>query len=161
MTHDEFREAMTKALLAKGGTFVSTEADPWDPADEDCTNEFHPGYRTQVDFPHWIVFLSSDDDPDWNDTEDEDVAFDLAAYFQHIISLNFDEANAAVADSLPEGWLLETVGEGVPGFWLSTTIDFDRREDFQAIIDELIESCNVVHERIGAWPNAPKIERLI
>ena len=27
MTHDEFREAMTKALVAEGGTFIATEPD--------------------------------------------------------------------------------------------------------------------------------------
>jgi len=146
MTHDEFREAMTKALVAEGGTFIAAEADdPWN--------------RTEVEFSHWTAFLATDGDPDWND--DEDFTFDLAVYFQYIISTSFEEANAAVSGLLPEGWILETAGEGVPGCWLSTTIDFDRREDIQSIIDGFVKGCNIVHERIGAWPNVPKIERLI
>jgi len=146
MTHDEFREAMTKALVAKGGTFIATEPDdPWN--------------RTEVEFPHWTAFLTTDGDPEWND--DEDFTFDLAVYFQHIVTPNFDEAKAAAARLLPNGWILETAGEGVPGCWLSTTIDFNRREDIQGIIDGFVKGCDIVHERIGAWPNVPKIERLI
>jgi len=146
MTHDEFREAMTKALVAEGGTLIATEPDdPWN--------------RVEVNFPHWIAFLTTDGDPDWND--DEDFTFDLAVYFQFIISTSFDEANAAVSSLLPDGWILETAGEAVPGCWLATTIDFDRRKDIQGIINGFVEGCNVVHERIGAWPNVPKIERLI
>jgi len=146
MTHDEFREAMTKALVAEGGTLIATEPDdPWN--------------RVEVNFPHWIAFLTTDGDPDWND--DEDFTFDLAVYFQYIISTSFDEANAAVSGLLPDGWILETAGEAVPGCWLATTIDFDRRKDIQGIINGFVKGCNVVHERIGAWPNVPKIERLI
>ena len=146
MTHDEFREAVTKALVAEGGTLIATEPDdPWN--------------RTEVNFPHWIAFLTTDGDPDWND--DEDFTFDLAVYFQYIISTSFDEANAAVSGLLPDGWILETAGEAVPGCWLATTIDFDRRKDIQGIINGLVKGCNVVHERIGAWANVPKIERLI
>jgi hypothetical protein len=146
MTHEEFREAMTKALVAEGGTFIASEPDdPWN--------------RTEVEFPHWTAFLTTDGDPDWND--DEDFTFDLAVYFQYIISTSFEEANAAVSGLLPEGWILETAGEAVPGCWLATTIDFDRREDVQGIIDGFVKGCNIVHERIGAWPNVPKIERLI
>jgi len=146
MTHEEFREAMTKALVAEGGTSIATEPDdPWN--------------RTEVEFPHWTAFLTTDGDPDWND--DEDFTFDLAVYFQYIISTSFEEANAAVSGLLPEGWILETAGEAVPGCWLATTIDFDRREDVQGIIDGFVKGCNIVHERIGAWPNVPKIERLI
>ena len=146
MTHDEFREAMTKALVAKGGTFIATEPDdPWN--------------RTEVEFPHWTAFLTTDGDPKWND--DEDFTFDLAVYFQHIVTPNFDEAKAAAARLLPNGWILETAGEGVPGCWLSTTIDFNRRGDIQGIIDGFVKGCDIVHERIGAWPNVPKIERLI
>ena len=145
MTHDEFREAVTKALVAEGGTLIATEPDdPWN--------------RTEVNFPHWIAFLTTDVDPDWND--DEDFTFDLAVYFQYIISTSFDEANAAVSGLLPDGWILETAGEAVPGCWLATTIDFDRRKDIQGIINGFVKGCNVVHERIGAWPNVPKIERL-
>jgi len=145
MTHDEFREAVTKALVAEGGTLIATEPDdPWN--------------RTEVNFPHWIAFLTTDGDPDWND--DEDFTFDLAVYFQYIISTSFDEANAAVSGLLPDGWILETAGEAVPGCWLATTIDFDRRKDIQGIINGFVKGCNVVHERIGAWPNVPKIERL-
>lgn len=146
MTHDEFREAMTKALVAKGGTFIATEPDDqWN--------------RTEVEFPHWTAFLTTDGDPEWND--DEDFTFDLAVYFQHIVTPNFDEAKAAAARLLPNGWILETAGEGVPGCWLSTTIDFNRRGDIQGIIDGFVKGCDIVHERIGAWPNVPKIERLI
>lgn len=161
MRHDEFREAMTNALVEQGGTLISTEAHPWDPRDEECENELHPGFQTQVNFPHWIAFLTTDDDPDWNGTDDEDVEFDLAVYFQDIVSPNIDEARTAVSGALPAGWMLETAGDGVPGCWLETKIDFDRRKDVQQLIDEFVKGCRVVHERISSWRNAPKIERLI
>lgn len=145
MTHEEFREAMTKALVAEGGTFIATEADdPWN--------------RTEVEFPHWTAYLTTDGDPDWND--DEDFTFDLAIYFQHIVAPNFDEAKALITGLLPDGWVLETAGEAVPGCWFTTEIEFERRKDIRRIIDEMSIGCAVVHERLGARLNAPLIPRV-
>lgn len=160
MNHSDFREDMIGGLVRHGGRLDSTEAFPWDPRDPDCDNDFHPGFRTQVDFPHWIVFLSSDDDPDWNDSDDYSVTFTLGAYFQHILDTMFDATNAALVHELGDQWTLEMAGEGVPGCWLERTIDGGQRSDVRGLVDEFVGLCMSVHDQLGAWPNLPRIERL-
>ena len=113
MNHTDFREDVIGGLVRHGGRLVSTEAFPWDPRDPDCDNDFHPGFRTQVDFPHWIVFLSSDGDPDWNDSDDYSVTFTLGAYFQHILDTSFESVRDSMVQELGNEWILEMAGDGV------------------------------------------------
>lgn len=160
MKHTEFREDVIGELVRHGGRLILTEAYPWDPRDPDSDYDFHPGLRTQVDFAHWIVFLSSDDDPDWNDTDDYSVTFTLGAYFQHVVDSKFESVHNSMADELGDQWILEMAGEGVPGCWLERTIDGGQRNDVRGLIDEFAGLCKLVHDRLGAWPNLPRIERL-
>lgn len=160
MNHDEFREDVIGRLVRHGGRLVSTEAFPWDPRNEDCDQEFHPGFRTQVDFPHWTTFLSSDGDPSWNGTDDDEVTFTLGAYFQHIIDASFDEAHESLQNELGDEWLLELAGDGVPGCWLERSIDGDQRTEVSELVEEFNRLCTIVHDRLGAWPNLPPFERI-
>ncbi|MFM8857715.1 MAG: hypothetical protein ACKOI2_11050 [Actinomycetota bacterium] len=160
MNHTDFREDVIGGLVRHGGRLVSTEAFPWDPRDPDCDNDFHPGFRTQVDFPHWIVFLSSDGDPDWNDSDDYSVTFTLGAYFQHILDTSFESVRDSMVQELGNEWILEMAGDGVPGCWLERTLDGGQRNDVRGLVDEFVELCTSVHDRLGAWPNVPRIERL-
>jgi len=153
MNRSPQHQSVVDQLVKRGGIDTGPNKDM------DVVDEDHP--LTEVKFVDWQVFVGPPSMGD-GDLDDE---IEVAVLIEHDIYVDDDQKDDIYAfnETLPEGLILEVQPYERSAIWLWLSVLADKCDSpaTSTALDELLVHAAAAYAKFGAFPNAPKIPRLL